>query len=43
MSTNDWKKVLKESFSTPLELLELLEIDSEEPKVSLNRAKKYKI
>lgn len=43
MSTNDWKKALKESFSSPLELLEFLEIDSEEAKVSLNIAKKFKM
>ncbi|KFJ43895.1 EF-P beta-lysylation protein EpmB [Francisella philomiragia] len=43
MSTNDWKKALKESFYSPLELLEFLEIDSEEAKVSLNITKKFKM
>ncbi|APC91732.1 Lysyl-lysine 2,3-aminomutase [Francisella sp. MA067296] len=41
MSSNDWKKALKESFHSPLELLEFLQIVSDQARVSLNIAKKF--
>lgn len=43
MSTHDWKKALKESFYSPLELLEFLQLDSDQAKVSLNIARKFKM
>ncbi|ALB01750.1 hypothetical protein ACH24_03415 [Francisella persica ATCC VR-331] len=43
MSTNDWKKALKESFYSPIELLEFLQLDSDQAKVSLNITRKFKM
>ncbi len=43
MSTHDWKKALKESFYSPLELLEFLQLDSDKAKVSLNITRKFKM
>ncbi|KEI35905.1 lysyl-lysine 2,3-aminomutase [Francisella sp. W12-1067] len=43
MFTNDWKKALKESFYSPLELLEFLKIDSKEARISSEITKKFKM
>ncbi|API86656.1 EF-P beta-lysylation protein EpmB [Francisella uliginis] len=43
MLTNDWKKAIKESFYSPLELLKFLQIDVSEANISLREAKKFKM
>ena len=43
MSTNDWKKVLKQSFYSPLELLEFLQIDINQAIVSTDVTKSFKM
>ncbi|ASG67494.1 EF-P beta-lysylation protein EpmB [Francisella halioticida] len=43
MSTSSWKKALKESFYSPLELLEFLQINNNKFRVSLKATSKFKM
>ncbi|MED7788227.1 EF-P beta-lysylation protein EpmB [Francisella sp. 19X1-34] len=43
MSTNEWKKALKESFYSPLELLNFLEINNDIAKVSFKSVNHFKM